>query len=231
MRTLTVGDPAFLAPKQSSYADLILSKSPLLYVPMTTADPTPDSTANGRSLDWTNTAPTSGVLFAGGGVTLAGTTDSRFNNGTYAAWMGTIRTIEVWVQFTSTADIALWSGRPWTNLFACYHDNTNGIRMLFGESGGINVGSYGSGSFKINNGQLRHVMVSWTSTTFALFVDGVSITSGAMATYSPASNVSWGFGGGDGGGRRYVGQIGHGAAYASTLTLADAQAHNTRGRA
>lgn len=205
--------------------------SPMLHIPMDTTDPTLDLTGNSRDLDWTSTAPTTGVLLDSGGVTLAGTTDSRFNNGSYASWMGTIRTIGCWVKFTSTSDISLWSGRPSSNLFACYHDNTNGLRVLFGYNSGIDVDSYGSSNFKINDGNLHSVIVAWTTSSYALYVDGVTKASGTLShTYSPSALVSWGFGGGDGGGRKFIGQIGHGFALTSTLTLSDAQAIDARGR-
>lgn len=233
MRSLTIADPALLGQSQQTYSQWLQSTySPSVHVPLTTSDPTADLSGNGRSLDWTGTAPSAGTLFDGGGVTLAGATDSTFNGGSYASWMGALRTIGCWVKFTSTADIALWSGRPTTNMFACYHDNTNGLRVLFGYGTGTFVNSYGTGNFKINDGNLHCVIAAWTTTTYALFVDGASKASGSLLNvYSPAASPSWGFGGGDGGSRKFVGQIGHGFASTATLTLSDAQAIDARGRA
>lgn len=232
MRSLTISDPALLGQSQQTYSQWLKSTySPAVHVPLDTTDPTADLSGNSRSLDWTGTAPSAGTLFDGGGVTLAGATDSRFNNGSYASWMGALRTVGCWVKFTSTADIALWSGRPNLNMFACYHDNTNGLRVLFGYFNGVNVNSYGTGNFKINDGNLHCVIAAWTNTTYALYVDGVSKASGSLTNTYSSGAEPWGFGGGDGGSRKFVGQIGHGFASTATLTLADAQAINTRGRA
>jgi hypothetical protein len=217
----------------SNYQRLIASFSPSVYLPLNISDPTPDYSGNLRRLDWTSTAPAAGELFEGGGVTLNGTTDSRFNAGSYETWMGALRTIGCWVKTTSTADIALWSGRPSSNMFACYHDDTNGLRFLLGWSNGVQVDTYGTGAFKINDGQLHSVILAWSgTTTYALYVDGTVRASGNLLhTYSPSTSVSWGFGGGDGGGRKFIGQIGHGFATSSTLTLANARAIDAEGRA
>ena len=75
-------------------------------------------------------------------------------------------------------------------------------------------------------------MVAWSGSTYDMYVDGVSVSSGnAGVTYLPSSSNTYITVGSEiGPVRRWVGQIGHVAIYPTRLTLSHAVDHNAKGR-
>lgn len=235
MRTLTISDQGLLGQQRLTYAQLVLQSSPLGYWPLGAGTTDTDLSGNGRDLAWSGTTPTSTQLLpnTAGGITVAGASLSRHPSATtLAAWNST-QTIEAWVKFTSTSDIAIVSLRNTNEHFALYHDNTNKLRFAFAYNSGLLVAAVNT-AIALNDGNLHHVVVTWSGTTYDVFIDGAAnVTGGALAqTYSQsASNTYLTVGSEVGPTRRWIGQLGHVALYPTRLTLAVAQAHNTRGRA
>lgn len=215
-----------------SYRDLILrDKTCIAYWALGDGTNEADLSNNSRPIAWTSTAPPALQLQPGrfGGVDCDGT---EYSNTTGTTWMTGIRGVEAWVRFTSTADICILSSRITADRFAVYHTDANGLRLTTAYNLGAAATTLNSG-VNVNDGVLHHVMVGFTTTTYAIFVDGISRSAGSLAqTFSPnATAGTLGVASEGASSRRWVGAIGHVACYNTIPTLAQAQEHNAAGRA
>lgn len=216
----------------SGYPVVVASDYPSAYWPLGTSISNPDWSGNGRTLTW-GSSPTALQILPSytGGINLAGSHESSVDyNAT--TWKDDVRTIEAWVKFTSTSDMAILSRRNTSEHFALYHDNTNGLRVLTARNSGYDSEAQNTG-VHINDGELHHVVMRWnhpSDTGWAVYVDGVSVASGSLVvgfSQSPSNDIIRV--GSETGGRKWNGQIGHVAVYSTPLTGARIAAHYAAG--
>lgn len=216
---------------RGSYGEQVIADGALAYWPLGEGATDTDHSGNGHDLTWTGTTPTSAQMLGfPGGATMAGDALGRNPAATTDSWANSAVTIEAWVDTTSTADMCVVSLRNSNNHYALYHDNTDGLRLVIGESTGLFAGSYPTLVF-VNDGAIHHVAITWDTNDYELFVDGALADSGVVIDYSPSLFNDYVTVGSEAGpSRRWDGGLAHVALYPTRLSSVQAAIHNTLGR-
>lgn len=219
---------------KGSYLESVLADGALAYWPLGEGVTDTDHSGNGHDLTWSGTTPTSAQMLGfAGGATMAEDALGRNPAATTDSWPNAVRTIEAWVEFTSTSTLAIVSLRNTAEHYALYHDNTDGVRLVVGRLSGFNTMEGNTGGVLVNDGSIHHVMASWSFAEYSIFVDGTTIASAPWANppYSQSTTDTYITVGSEvGPTRRWDGGLAHVAVYSDTLTLVEAAVHNTLGR-
>ena len=217
----------------SAYNSLVIEDGAIGYWPLGSGSTDNDLSGNNRHLSWTGTQPTSQQILGSivGGVNLNGTSLSRHPSATVDAVWNSGQSIEAWVKFTSGSDMAIMSLRNTNEHYALYHNSTNNLVLAVAYNSGMLVQTANT-STPLNDGSLHHVLATWNSSAYDIYIDGVNVASGTFGSvYSPSSSSTYLTVGSEiGPVRQWNGQIGHVAIYPTKLSVAQAIAHNNLGR-
>lgn len=211
---------------KKGYTDLVMAESPLAYWPLGDGVTETDRSGNARNGTWTS-APSSVQLLPNvlGGISQGGTLSCSVP---YGSWRQNTRSIEVWVKFTSTSQMAFLSDRESTERWGLYHGvNGNFIQFNAAYGGGIYTNFVVGPA--VNDGLLHHVVATIDGSNIRLYVDGI-YQNIASNTYSPSTSSQYMWIGSENATRRWNGQMAHAALYSNTLSAGTITAHWNAGR-
>lgn len=240
MRSLTISDPAFIAPRGVSYSDLVLQSSPIGFWPLTETSGTSAADLSGNSRNGTYT----------GGYVLADTqlanslaktvkfdgTDDYVDINDASVWSPTggagKLTVEAWIKPSAV-------NRSAAMILAKYQEwqlriESDG-KVLWDINTGLSSIMTCTSSSALTANTVYHIMATYDRSVakVELFINGTSVASSTSATGSVSdsiNNVQIGRRS-DNGGNEFIGIIGYVAIYPTALNSTVAAAHNTAGRA